>query len=125
MSTGPKTGTITITIKATVDGDLIDLGYDVTAKTPKPPRKKDRAWISRGDNVVFEDPKQMSLKGVRGLPTNDQPPIDAGEDKLTVRLWVHAPRRRDAPVFESKVPRNAPVCPPRAIWGAVAAEVRE
>lgn len=85
MSNGPKAGSLTIVVKVNVDGDIIDLGYDVTAKTPKPPRKKDRAWISKGDNVVYEDPKQMTLKGVRGLPSQNDEAREAGGDDRQAR----------------------------------------
>jgi hypothetical protein len=85
MANGPKTGTLTITIKVSVEADIVDIGYDVTAKKPKPPRKKDRAWLSRGDNIVYEDPRQMSLKGVRGVPQTKREVRDVEGEDLAAR----------------------------------------
>jgi hypothetical protein len=68
MKRGAAVGKLTITVSAKVDGDMVAFGYDVTTKEPKPPREGTLCWLTRGGNVAFEDPKQLSLKGVREVP---------------------------------------------------------
>jgi hypothetical protein len=65
---GKANGKLSITLTASVDGDMVAIGYDVTTKEPKPPRQGTLCWLTKGGNVAFEDPRQQELKGIREVP---------------------------------------------------------
>jgi hypothetical protein len=65
---GKAKGTLTLTIEVDIDREgVVTLTPDVKTKLPKPARKKGRYWLTAGNNLSPENPKQTKLN-LREVP---------------------------------------------------------
>jgi hypothetical protein len=61
-SSGVAKGKLTLTVSFGVDPrGQVAIGYDITTKEPKPARAGGIAWLTKGANCTFENPKQQKL----------------------------------------------------------------
>lgn len=55
-------GTLTLTLTLTAEANgTVNVDYDVKVKTPKPKRPRSVFWLTRGNNLTPENPKQQRL----------------------------------------------------------------
>ena len=65
---GKAKGTLTLTLAIEIDRDgVVTLTPDVKTKLPKPARKNGRYWLTAGNNLSPENPKQTKLN-LRKVP---------------------------------------------------------
>jgi len=81
---GKVKGTLVLKLSIEAEGEdsVVTVDYDVTAKAPKPMRRKGHFWLTQGGNLTSQAPKQTGLPfqdvaNKRGIP-NDLP-LDDGD----------------------------------------------
>lgn len=76
-------GTMTIKIKASCDPrGVMGFDYDVEVKTPKRKRAPAQAWVTKGGNVQFENPRQPALPFVREVSIKrEERDVDDGAER--------------------------------------------
>jgi hypothetical protein len=59
---GAAKGILTLKFALTVDAmNQVEIAYDISTKEPTPLRPKAHLWITKGGNIVFENPRQQKL----------------------------------------------------------------
>lgn len=71
-------GEITLKLKFTAEpSGIVGVGYEVNAKEPKARTSGSVFWITKGGNLVNENPRQTSFPGIREVkPTTEVRELD-------------------------------------------------
>jgi len=79
-------GNITLSLNVTVHGNgSVSIMGDVKMKTPKTPRAPSTFFLTPGNNLTLENPRQQRLP-LREVPIpKREAPRDVGDDKAEVR----------------------------------------
>jgi hypothetical protein len=60
--TSPAKGELAIKLKFSVDkSGVVDVAWDMNAKAPKPARSKGVMWLTKGNNLTAQNPRQQKL----------------------------------------------------------------
>lgn len=77
---GKAKGTIAVTLTVDIDREgVVTVDPDVKIKTPKPARKKGRYWLTQGNNLSPENPKQQKLP-LREVPAQRTRAVEPREE---------------------------------------------
>lgn len=64
-------GEIAIKLKFVAEPNgIVGVGYEINAKEPKPSTSGSVFWITKGGNFASENPRQVSIPGIREVPRN-------------------------------------------------------
>lgn len=71
---GKAAGTLTLTLKLSLEGGIMEISGDISTKVPKPKRGRSIFYVTPENNLSRRDPKQpdlplrdVSVPGARGL----------------------------------------------------------
>lgn len=74
-------GELKLTIRMAVEkSGIVSVGYDVSTKEPKPQRSAGVFWLSKGGNLLREDPRQSELNFPRDVSAKRDEAKDVGSD---------------------------------------------
>ena len=70
---GKAKGTLTLTLNVAVEANgIVSLDSDVKTKVPKPKRARAVFWLTKGNNLSPENPRQQRLP-LREVPPTEKP----------------------------------------------------
>jgi hypothetical protein len=80
---GQAKGSLTLRLDMTMKNGIVVIKGEVVTKTPKLDREETIFWLSPGNNLSVENPKQLPL-APRKLP-DVRPAVDVGADEQPAR----------------------------------------